>query len=246
MGLATKMVKEWVAEIPRAAAIFERLHIDYCYGGNKTVEAACAAIGLDPAGVIEELENISSAAEAGQDDTDWKTEPLSRLISHIVGRHHSFVKEELPRLHALVAKVCAVHGSSHPELAQIQTSFKALKDELDPHLLKEEHVLFPYITAVEEAAQRNQPAAPAPFGTVQHPIRMMLLEHENAGEALRAIRVSSSNYTLPDGACFSYRALFQGLEAFESDLHQHIHLENNILFPRAVALETGAISLSHA
>lgn len=238
MNLEGKQVKDLVTEMPGAAAIFERYRIDYCCGGHKTLKDACDTVGLDATKIVAELEAGGGANPAVEEHRDWQTTPLSELIAHIVGLHHAFVKQELPRLEALAKKVCAVHGGSHPELALIQKSFVGMKQELDQHLQKEEQVLFPHIARVEEAMRKGEPAPAVPFGTVQNPIRMMTSEHDDVGTELKAMRAASDDYSVPPEGCFSYRALYQGLEAFERDLHQHIHLENNILFPRAVVMES--------
>jgi regulator of cell morphogenesis and NO signaling len=163
------------------------------------------------------------------------------LIDHIVQTHHKFTREEIARLRALLEKVCSVHGKNHSELLAIRETFSGLAQELTLHLMKEENVLFPYIIRMEEAVLQNDPVLPPPFGTVQNPVRMMTQEHDGAGVALRQIREASSNFSVPVDACISYRTLYQALTGFEADLHQHIHLENNILFPRAVEMEDSAV-----
>jgi regulator of cell morphogenesis and NO signaling len=160
-----------------------------------------------------------------------------RLIGHITQTHHAFVREESPRILALAAKVAGVHGKNHPELLEVQSKFAALAEELSVHLMKEEQILFPYVTRMEENAQAGEPAPPAMFGTVANPIRMMTQEHDGAGDVLKALRSLSSNYAVPGDACISYRTLYEALQGFEADLHQHIHLENNVLFPRAIAMQ---------
>jgi len=160
------------------------------------------------------------------------------LIGHITSNHHVFVREESPRINALAAKVVGVHGTNHPELLQVQQTFSALAEELRVHLMKEELVLFPYVLLMEESALAGEPAPPAMFGTVMNPVRMMMQEHDGAGDSLRSLRAVTADYQIPQDACISYRTLYQALQDFEADLHQHIHLENNILFPRAIAMET--------
>jgi regulator of cell morphogenesis and NO signaling len=170
-------------------------------------------------------------------EKNWQSEPIAALIAHIKDTHHKYTREEIGRLTALLAKVCSVHGNNHPELFQIRDRFLALSSELTSHMMKEEMVLFPYMLRLEAAATGNAPVARAPFGSVQNPIAMMEHEHDSAGNLLHAMREASSGYTAPADACVSYQTLYQSLAAFEADLHQHIHLENNILFPRAVAME---------
>jgi regulator of cell morphogenesis and NO signaling len=147
------------------------------------------------------------------------------------------VREEIVRLGPLFEKVCGVHGKNHPELLHIRAVFGGLAQELTTHLMKEEMVLFPYIARMEEAIIEREPVLPPPFGKVANPVAMMEHEHDSAGNALRAMRSASNGYPAPDGACVSYQALYRALAEFEADLHQHIHLENNILFPRAIAME---------
>ena len=147
------------------------------------------------------------------------------------------MREESPRIEALAAKVVGVHGKNHPELLRVQAIFSALAEELRVHLMKEEQILFPYVLLMEESTLAGEPAPPAMFGTVVNPVRMMMQEHDGAGEALRSLRSVTNEYTLPADACISYRTLYQALQGYEADLHQHIHLGNNILFPRAVAME---------
>jgi regulator of cell morphogenesis and NO signaling len=232
-----KSVREVAVEFPGATRIFEKLGIDYCCGGGKALEEACLAAGVSADNVIALLEEAgSTAAEA----RDWKIAPLSELVAHIVTRHHGFTREELVRVSNLLAKVCSVHGENHPELHRLHTVFQELKHELTSHMLKEEQVLFPYIENLETAVRRGEPVPTPYFGTVRNPVRMMMQEHDDAGQALRDLREVSSNYQVPADGCISFRTLYQALEEFERDLHQHIHLENNILFPRAAELEAGA------
>lgn len=232
----TQTVRQLATEIPNATRVFEKLGIDYCCGGGKSLEAACAQVKIPVSVVLRTLEE-GSVPVAGSAAPDFSQSPLSELASYIVSRHHGYVKQEIPRLEKLLAKVVSVHGRNHPELVGIQKVFAALAAELTSHMMKEEMVLFPYITEMEQALESGKPAPRAPFGTVGNPVHMMELEHEDAGNALKEVRSLSSNYTPPQDACFSYNTLFAALKEFETDLHQHIHLENNILFPRAVALE---------
>jgi regulator of cell morphogenesis and NO signaling len=168
---------------------------------------------------------------------DWQKGPLAELIDHIVSTHHAYVKSEVPRLEQLLAKVCTVHGQNHPELMSIQASFQALGAELSLHLMKEENILFPYIKQMEASVNAGRGVPTPMFGSVQNPVQMMVREHDSAGDALRSIRETSNGFTTPPDACISYQTLYRALLEFEADLHQHIHLENNILFPRAVAME---------
>ncbi len=232
-----KTVGELAAESPAAARVFEKLGIDYCCHGGHNLEEACRAAGL-PVEVAEDaLEVAFETARAASPDRNWSAEPLADLIAHIRSTHHQYTRSEVARLEPLFGKVCAAHAAHHPELDRMRETFGALAHELGLHLMKEEMVLFPYIVRMEEAAVEKSPLPPAPFGSVQNPVAMMVSEHDGAGEALRGLRAASNGYTLPPDACASYRVLYEALAAFEADLHQHIHLENNILFPRAIEME---------
>jgi regulator of cell morphogenesis and NO signaling len=226
--------------LPGATRIFEQFGIDYCCGGKRTLSEACQNASLEVERVIHSLEEAEAwGALAGQ-ERDWRSETLTTLAAYIVDTHHFFTKQELIRLEKLIAKVCQAHGGNHSELLKLQELFQELKQDLLPHMLKEEQVLFPYIARLEEANYFGQPAPQPFFGTVNNPVRMMTTEHDRAGELLRAMRTVTGDYAVPGNACASYRALYRALPEFEADLHQHIHLENNILFPRAVELETQA------
>ncbi|HKP11832.1 MAG TPA: iron-sulfur cluster repair di-iron protein [Blastocatellia bacterium] len=232
---AIKTVREIAVELPAATRLFEKLGIDYCCGGARPLAEACATAGLAVDEVVASLEQITAVKEA--EARDWRAASLSDLIAHINGTHHVFTREEFDRVEPLLAKVSRVYGERRPELPRIQALFLELKRELLPHLMKEEQVLFPYVRQLELAAA-GQSARPASyFGTVQNPVRMMMTEHEAAGDILRRLRELSNDFTPPEDACVTYQTLYRALEAFEQDLHQHIHLENNILFPRAIEME---------
>ena len=232
-----KTVREVAVENPAATRVFEKCGIDYCCGGNQSLDQACEKAGISVDEVLDALEMEEGTALAAEQVHDWQNEPLSELVAHIKNTHHKFTREETVRLSALLQKVCSVHGKSHPELFEIQAIFAGLAQELATHLMKEEMVLFPYIVRMDEAVIQREPVLPAPFGTVENPVAMMEHEHDSAGNALRAMRRASSDFVLPADACVSYQTLYAALQAFETDLHQHIHLENNILFPRAIAME---------
>jgi regulator of cell morphogenesis and NO signaling len=238
MSLTTaKTVRELALEFPNATRVFERLGVDYCCGGNKSLKEACATANLSVDEVLGSLELAETAPQANQKERNWQVEPLADVIAHINSTHHKYTREEITRLGPLLDKVCSVHGKNHPELQQVRASFRGLAQELTTHMMKEEMVLFPYIERVEEAVIRKEPLLPPPFVSVENPVAMMMHEHDSAGEALRAIRRSSAGYTPPGDACISYQTLYKALADFETDLRQHIHLENNILFPRAIAME---------
>jgi regulator of cell morphogenesis and NO signaling len=233
---STNTVGEIAAEMPNATREFEKLGIDYCCGGSRTLGEACAEAKISVDETLERLQK-SMVARPSPDGQNWQDRPLADLIAHIKSTHHVFVREECPRIEALAAKVVSVHGKNHPELLQVQETFAALAEELRVHMMKEEQILFPYMFRMEESVLAGEPAPPAMFGTVVNPVRMMMQEHDGAGNALRSLRSVTNNYTVPQDACISYRTLYDALRGFEADLHQHIHLENNILFPRAVAIE---------
>lgn len=238
MIITGKTVRELALEVPQATRVFERLGIDYCCHGERLLAEACALAHVEVADVERYLaEAAERPAEPGRDDATWQRAPLFGLIAHIIQKHHYFVRRELRRIEPLLARVIATHGEGHPELLEVQRQFRALGDELVQHMMKEEQILFPYVTQLEESETRREPMEPPPFGTIENPVRMMMHEHESAGAALRFMRAKTGDYRLPNGACAGYETLFSALQDFEQDLHQHIHLENNILFPRALALE---------
>jgi regulator of cell morphogenesis and NO signaling len=232
-----KTVRELALGNPTAPRVFEKLGIDYCCGGGQTLEQACQAAHVSISQVAESLAAASQAASASAPDQDWQSEPLSELLAHIQSTHHVYTREEIARLGPLFDKVCSVHGKNHPELLRLREVFRGLAEELTTHLMKEEMVLFPYIVRMEEAVVAQEPVLPPPFGSVRNPVAMMMSEHDGAGSALRSMRQISNGYTAPPDACVSFQTLYQALAAFEADLHQHIHLENNVLFPRAIEME---------
>jgi regulator of cell morphogenesis and NO signaling len=237
---ARQTVRELALNIPSAPRVFEQLGIDYCCGGNRSLENACGEARIPLPRVIDALEAAAVSANRRQNtprENGWSEAPLGDLIAQITNTHHKYTREEIARLGPLFEKVTSAHGASHPELLKIHQDFGALAQELTMHMRKEEQVLFPFIERMEEAVIAGQPVLPAPFGTVNNPVAMMIHEHDIAGNLLRSMRTLSNNYEAPDGACVSYRALYSALAEFERDLHLHIHLENNILFPRAVEME---------
>lgn len=235
--ITEKTVREWALENPAATRVFEKLGIDYCCGGNQSLDQACRAANLAMDQVLDSLEMAEQAARVAQKVHDWRREPLADLVAHITSTHHKYTREEIARLGPLFDKVCSVQGRNHPELLQIRTTFGGLAQELTMHMMKEEMVLFPYLVRMEEAVIQHEPVLPPPFGSAQNPVSMMEHEHDSAGTALRAMRQASHGYAAPPDACVSYQTLYRALAEFEADLHQHIHLENNILFPRAIAME---------
>lgn len=237
-----KALKEIVLGMPSSAKVFDQLGIDYCCGGERRLDEACRAAGLQIEVVVGALESGENVKQPEGDTIDWTVQPLAGLMDHIVEKHHTFCRQEVARLEPLVEKVIQAHGAAHSELRRIKAVFSGLTKELLMHLTKEEQTLFPYIARMEEAMTKGIPFPRPAFGTVQNPVRMMVMEHDNSGAALHQMRSLSNNYQLPTDACNSYRALYDGLKSFEGDMHQHVHLENNILFPRAVAMEDAAVS----
>ena len=235
MQITNKTVRDIALEAPLTTRVFEEFKIDYCCGGRVDFSEACVNAGLDPAMVQEKLESVIRSASPVAQSTDDRS--ATQLVDHIVNTHHAFTRAELARLGPLMDKVASKHGESHPELIEIREKFFALNDELLPHMAKEEMVLFPYIKQIDYAAANGRPAPAPHFGTVRNPVRMMMFEHDAAGDILRRMRELASDYKTPEGACPSYGALYAGLEDLEKDLHQHIHLENNILFEQAIELE---------
>jgi regulator of cell morphogenesis and NO signaling len=237
---ATTTVRDIALQTPEATRVLEKLGIDYCCGGHRPLAEAAADSNLTVDEVIRAIESAKNDTAERTASTDWQKESLTALVEHITATHHEFVKTEVPRIQALTAKVAGKHGPNHPELEQVKEIFEGLAEELGSHLRKEEQILFPYIAAIEQSQRTGEPLPHSCFGTVQNPIRMMFLEHDNAGDALKQLRQLSSNYTAPADGCVSYKTLYEALAGFEADLHQHIHKENNILFPRAIAMEAGA------
>lgn len=235
MPTTTQTVREIALEQPSSIRVFEKFGIDYCCGGRKPLAEACTAGKIEVDAVIAALEFAAQSTTAAT--TDWVHESLERLSGHIVATHHAYVKSELPRLAILAQKVVNRHGATTPELPVIQATLAKLDDELSQHLAKEEAILFPYVVLLERASIDGGAKPHGCFGSVTSPIAMMTQEHEAAGSLLAEIRQLSHSFTTPPGACPTYHAFYDGLREFEQDLHQHIHLENNILFPRAIELE---------
>jgi len=234
---ATSTVRDLAAGVPGATRVFENFGVDYCCGGHRTLAAACRESGLPIEDLTRSLEEAWRASLDTGAVRDWRQESLTALTEFIIDTHHCGARQELDRLEKLFDKVCSRHGENHPELFEAQKAFYQLKRDLIPHMLKEEQVLFPHITRMEEAAGEGRAVPPPFFGTVRNPVRMMMTEHDTAGDLLRQLRGVTRGYATPPDGCVSFETLYQALAAFEADLHQHIHLENNILFPRAVVME---------
>lgn len=229
-------VGDIVAQDFRSAEVFQRHGIDFCCKGGQSIEQACRNKGVSVERILHELAEATTAAGAGSPRfNQWD---LTALVSYIEANHHAFVRRTIPTLLAHTRKVAKVHGQAHPELPQVAQLFELVADEMTSHMAKEENILFPYIVALEKASFDGIGSPASPFGTVANPIRVMEAEHEAAGDAMARIRELTDAYKIPSGACTTYRVCLQELEAFERDLHEHVHLENNILFPRALRLES--------
>lgn len=232
---AGERVGELVVKDHRKAEVFQKFGIDFCCGGKKTLRKACEENNINLNELKQELAKLEeSESHSEKIITDYTQ---AELVELIVGKHHQYIKESNPFLRQFTHKIAVVHGASNPELLEIQSLFDELASELDHHMFKEEHILFPYVVELESAMVEGRIPEMPPFGTVENPIHMMEDEHERAGEILKRIRILSNNYTPPESACNSYRITFAKLNEYEQDLHEHIHLENNLLFPRAIVME---------
>src|ERR1043165_516966 len=200
MLTANTTVRELALELPQATRVFERLKIDYCCGGARAVSAACAVAGVEIETVLKQLAEASMSAPQGA-PAEFQFTSLTEMIEHILERHHVYTKTEMARLTALMAKVLAAHGARHPELARVNALWQQLCADLQPHMFKEEMVLFPYIQSLEQAVQAGGTCPRPPFGTVSNPVRMMMFEHDTAGELLRDLRAATQDYRVPADAC---------------------------------------------
>jgi len=228
-------VGELVAKDYRKAQVFKKYGIDFCCGGKKSVKQVCAEKGISQDELEAELIALDEAEKAR--DAEYDKWDLSFLADYIVNMHHKYVREAIPALYEYTTKIARVHGSRHPELLEVVKHYTNVANELEAHMPKEERVLFPYIKQLEEAKKSGVKLEPAGFGSIQNPINMMEMEHESAGQNMEAIRNLTNDYEVPADACTTYRLMLDKLQEFESDLFQHIHLENNILFPKAIKLE---------
>jgi regulator of cell morphogenesis and NO signaling len=235
MAAATQTVREIAQTQPTSIRVFEEFGIEYCCGGGERLIEACAARDVDVDAVITALEAAARNENAGV--KDWTKESLANLTKHIVATHHAYCKEELPRLSGLAMKVVKVHGGTNSELALIRARLAELAEELTDHLAEEEVVVFPRIVKLE-AEKVSADVEPAESRiSVGNPLALLIQQHDHAGVLLAEIRSLSRDFNAPQYACTTYHAFFEGLKEFERDLHRHVHLENNILFPRAIELE---------
>jgi regulator of cell morphogenesis and NO signaling len=235
----TNSVAEVVIKHPETRKPLEAMGIDYCCGGKNSLKEACEKAGLSPQDVIQKLkEVVESSGKEQLNKTNLEAISLKELIEHIINRHHAFLKEELPRLKSLRKKVYQAHQQKHGQMLEnLGRSFEKLRVDIEMHLAKEEQILFPAIELIENHVRQGGPKPEIHCGSITNPINQMEYEHEVAGGLLAEIRKSTSEYNLPVDACESFKALYDGLQEMEDNLHEHIHLENNILFPKAVKLE---------
>ena len=229
------IIGELVAQDYRAASVFKKYGIDFCCQGNRTIEEACEKKNIDTKKVLEDL--VAMMESKSESTTDYQSWPLDLLADYIEKKHHRYVQEKTLEIQPYLDKICKVHGERHPELLKIKEEFNASAGELAAHMKKEELILFPFIRKMTQAKMENIKVDAAHFGTVIYPIQMMMDEHTVEGNRFRKIEELSNNYTPPQDACNTYRVSFSLLKEFEQDLHLHIHLENNILFPKAIEIE---------
>ena len=227
-----RTVGELVVERPANSRIFEEYGIDYCCGGKQSLSEACAKNGIAADEILRRLDEADTAGSQ-EDATDYASMGLDDLVEHIVSTHHAYLLRELPRLEKMSKKVAKVHGDKDDRLGELEGVVRTLAEELGTHMMKEERVLFPIICQLAQTDSLPD----AHFGAIANPIRAMEADHEIAGNALESMQRLTDDYTPPDWACNTYRALLDGLHDLELDLHQHIHKENNILFPKALELE---------
>ncbi|MGV3706609.1 MAG: iron-sulfur cluster repair di-iron protein [Arcticibacter sp.] len=228
-------IGEIVAKDYRKAQVFKKFGIDFCCGGKKKVSEVCSKKGIDINDVKRELAVMDQAQ--GTPSQNYQGWELDFMCDYIVSTHHKYVKDTIPFLLEMSAKVARVHGDAHPEVIVAAEAFAGVAADLSLHLQKEEQILFPYIKQLVAARRANTALPAAAFGQVANPIQVMEAEHEHAGEDLSEIRAVTNDFAVPEDACTSYRILFKMFQEFETDLHQHVHLENNILFPKAIELE---------
>jgi regulator of cell morphogenesis and NO signaling len=227
-----------VAEQPLRAAVFDRYGIDFCCGGKQTLESACAKGLIDAEIVLADLQESDVKAIVDTSTETWLDATLTELADHIQQTHHAYLKLELPRLQELADKAARVHCVKEPRLVQVAAVFSSMRQEIEQHTMKEDMILFPFIRKLDH----GNGVPKAPFGTVANPVRCMESEHNNAGAALMQLRALTDQYTVPEHACTSWRALLGGLAHLDQDLRIHINKENTILFPKAIAAE-GAFAL---
>ncbi len=230
-----QIIGELVANDYRTASVFKKYNIDFCCQGNRTINDACEAKEIDGKLVVADLNALVQSQEAGS--IDYQSWPLDLLAEYIEKKHHRYVEEKTQEIKPYLEKICRVHGGRHPELLEINEHFNATAAELAMHMKKEELMVFPFIKKMVKAKEEGTKVAAPNFESIQFPIQAMMDEHTNEGDRFRLIEALSDNYTPPADGCNTYRVTFALLKEFEQDLHLHIHLENNILFPKAIELE---------
>ncbi len=230
------IIGELVAQDYRTASIFKNQGIDFCCNGNRTIADACEKKKIDSSPLIETLQQTVKQ-NGNTVATDYNAWPLDLLADYIEKKHHRYVEQKIQEITPFLHKVARVHGDRHPELPEVEQLFNESAGELTMHMKKEELVLFPIIRKMVKAQDAGEPMSRPAFGTVQNPIAMMHHEHDTEGERFRKISQLTQNYTPPPDSCNTYRVTFALLKEFEEDLHMHIHLENNILFPKAIETE---------
>ncbi|MBS7253041.1 iron-sulfur cluster repair di-iron protein [Flavobacterium branchiicola] len=240
-NLKNKTIGSFVAEDFRTAAVFSKYRIDFCCKGNRTVTEVCEKQSIDADTLLENVLQVLQSENGG--NIDFNSWPLDLLADYIEKTHHRYVQEKTNVLLPFLDKLCKVHGAAHPELFRINELFIGCAGELSQHMKKEELVLFPFVKRMVKTKESDGILSQPSFGTVSNPIAMMMHEHDNEGERFREIAELTNNYTPPADACTTYRVTFAMLKEFEEDLHKHIHLENNILFPKAVLLEKDFIEV---
>jgi regulator of cell morphogenesis and NO signaling len=233
-----KSIGQMVAEDYRAAAIFKKYHIDFCCNGNRSLDEACSEKSIDAHQLKQELNNLQTIST---DDANYNSWPLDLLIDYIEKKHHRYVETAIGEIKPFLQKISAVHGERHPELLQVRNLFLEGAGELTKHMKKEELILFPFVRKMTNLHLSGTTTGMPHFGTVQNPIKMMMQEHDTEGARFRTINELTNKYTVPEDGCTTYKVTLQMLEAFENDLHKHIHLENNILFPKALSLENNLL-----
>ena len=234
MNLKTDFIGDIVAQDFRAAAIFKKNGIDFCCKGCRTIDEACENKNLNTQQIYSDIEALSSNEGGSIDFNSW---PLDLLVDYVEKTHHRYVEEKTPILQAFLDKLCKVHGAGHPKLFEVKALFDGSAHDLSAHMKKEELILFPFIKQMVKTKIAGEALATPAFGTVENPVNMMKHEHTAEGERLRSIAALTNEYTPPADGCNTFRVTYAMLEDFENDLHMHIHLENNILFPKAIDLE---------
>ena len=233
--LADKTIGEIVAEDYRTASVFENYGIDFCCNGNRSISEACSDKDINEEELLSKVEQVKQGGASGT--PDFQSWPLDLLADYIEKKHHRYVEEKIPVLKQYLEKISQVHGARHPELLEIATLFNGSAGELTAHMKKEEFILFPYVRKIVKTRQTGEHPGEPHFGSAKNPIHVMMQEHDNEGERFRKISGLSNNYTAPEDACNTYKVAYAILKEFEDDLHLHIHLENNILFPKTIEME---------